>query len=118
MSSEPEIILPPMPKLRPKPGLLQIHDLSNAASKGIPPSKKRKMAIEEPSCNKVHHEIIDEDAKTSRLLTKSECGRGKGGSGSGGGGGGRKRNGTTGSMIHSIPKFTQVRSPPVTSFLL
>ena len=41
-------------------------------------------------------EIIEVDSKTSRLLTKNECGRG----------GGRKRN--SGSMIHSIPKFSQV----------
>lgn len=75
-----------MPKLRPRPGL----SLSDEVT---PPPKKRKIITTE---TQKAPEIIDEEAKTSRLLTKSECGRG----------GGRKRG--SGSMIHSIPKFTQV----------
>ena len=96
--------LPPMPKLRPRPGFtLMSEDLPT------PPLKKRKIianvAAEVPDdhqkkCQQPPPlgtiEIIEEDAKTSRLLTKSECGRG----------GGRKRN--SGSSIHSIPKFSQV----------
>ena len=100
-------ILPPLPKLRPKPGF----NITNTNSKNVsspdevtPPPKKRKMlnteggglSLEDSNCAKAI-EIIDEDAKTSRLLTKSECGRG----------GGRKRS--SGSTIHSIPKFTQVQ---------
>ena len=55
------------------------------------------VAKKSPSHNQCSDiEIIEVDSKTSRLLTKNECGRG----------GGRKRN--SGSMIHSIPKFSQV----------
>ena len=105
-------MLPPLPKLRPKPGLnMPNTNSSNVSSPDevTPPPKKRKvlntahcegggggLSIEDSNCAKAI-EIIDEDAKTSRLLTKSECGRG----------GGRKRS--SGSTIHSIPKFTQVQ---------
>ena len=40
-------------------------------------------------------QLCDDSAKTSRLLTKNDCR------------GGRKRN--SGSIIHSIPKFSQVK---------
>ena len=99
--------LPPMPKLRPRPGFTLVSD-----DFPTPPLKKRKIianvATEVPDehqkkCQQPPPlgtiEIIEEDAKTSRLLTKSECGRG----------GGRKRN--SGSSIHSIPKFSQVVCP-------
>ena len=76
--------LPPLPKLRPRPGL--------STEEILPPPKKRKVVVEPTKLD----DVVEEDAKTSRLLTKSECGRG----------GGRKRN--SGSMIHSIPKFSQV----------
>ena len=103
-------MLPPLPKLRPKPGFNMPNTNSNVSSPDevTPPPKKRKvlntahceggggLSIEDSNCAKAI-EIIDEDAKTSRLLTKSECGRG----------GGRKRS--SGSTIHSIPKFTQVQ---------
>ena len=53
---------------------------------------------------------------TSRLLMKSECSRGGGGSGSQGaqnrkrgGGSGGGGGGGGGSLVHSIPKFSQVR---------
>ena len=85
-------LLPPMPKLRPRPGL------AISTENPPPPLKKRKIVPqEEPKKIQGTLEIIEEDAKTSRLLTKSECGRG----------GGRKRN--SGSTIHSIPKFSQVQ---------
>ena len=99
-------MLPPLPKLRPRPGLtltIPKHtENKNNNNIATPPPKKRKIAppenpqiiLEEVPKNS---EIIEENSKTSRLLTKSECGRG----------GGRKRN--SGSLIHSIPKFTQVR---------
>lgn len=74
-----------MPKLRPRPDLPAMPP---------PPLKKRKVSQEPQEIV-----VVDQDSKTSRLLTKSECGRG---------GGGRKK--TTGSLIHSIPKFTQVRT--------
>ena len=102
-----EKMLPPMPKLRPRPGLtLSIPELNPPGNNDlIPPPKKRKLApkaiqneTNEDTPSPKPFEIVDEDAKTSRLLTKSECGRG----------GGRKRN--SGSSIHSIPKFTEVRS--------
>jgi hypothetical protein len=99
-------VLPPMPKLRPRPGL------GAASSEITPPPKKRKLSEEAYHSYQIINqrsavlpvfaaaseaaEDIEEDCKTSRLLTKSECGRG----------GGRKRN--SGSMIHSIPKFSQV----------
>jgi len=104
-------VLPPMPKLRPRPGL------GTLSSELPPPLKKRRVvqpqpqhnapiaqeeademvAKKSPSQNQCSDiEIIEVDSKTSRLLTKNECGRG----------GGRKRN--SGSMIHSIPKFSQV----------
>ena len=96
--------LPPMPKLRPRPGFTLISDdlpppplkkrkiIANVASEV--PDDHQKKCQQPPPLGTI--EIIEEDAKTSRLLTKSECGRG----------GGRKRN--SGSSIHSIPKFSQV----------
>ena len=104
-------MLPPLPKLRPRPGF-HMPNLNIFGNKNknvsitdviTPPPKKRKLdnlpitiPIEDSNFAKEAIEIIDEDSKTSRLLTKSECGRG----------GGRKRS--SGSTIHSIPKFTQV----------
>ena len=95
-------LLPPMPKLRPRPGL------AISTENPPPPLKKRKIVPQEESKKNqgAALEIIEEDAKTSRLLTKSECGRG----------GGRKRN--SGSTIHSIPKFSQVQQSEQTLFLL
>ena len=104
-------MLPPLPKLRPRPGFhmpnLNIFSNStrNVSTTDVitPPPKKRKLEnlpitipLEDSNFSREALEIIDEDSKTSRLLTKSECGRG----------GGRKRS--SGSTIHSIPKFTQV----------
>ena len=76
--------LPPMPKLRPRPGLKPPNRLVTTDSVSIYP-------IEIPA-------PTDADEKTSRLLTKNEFKGGRGG---------RKRNGD-GSLIHSIPKFSQV----------
>ena len=72
--------LPPPPKLRPRPGLKPNHE---------------EAGIEIPTPTKK----VDE-GKTSRLLTKSECKGSRGG---------RKKNADSpGSLIHSIPKFSQV----------
>ena len=106
-------MLPPLPKLRPRPGFhmpnlnMFSNSIKNLSSTDVitPPPKKRKLenlpitvpTEEDSNFAKEAVEVIDEDSKTSRLLTKSECGRG----------GGRKRS--SGSTIHSIPKFTQVR---------
>ena len=102
-------ILPPLPKLRPKPGfnmatmVIGSTDILPTADDISPPPKKRKIthiplgSPSEDSSPAKSPDIIEEDSKTSRLLTKSECGRG----------GGRKRS--SGSSIHSIPKFTQVQ---------
>ena len=76
-------ILPPLPKLRRRPGMVRDNN-----SDIIPPPKKRKISPDNQPT-----EVTDED-QTSRLLTKSECGRG-----------GKKNSG---SLIHSIPKFTEV----------
>ena len=74
-----------------------------------PPQIKRRRMMESPGCDDdevddaTHNDDDDADTKsgddsgkTSRLLTKNDC-RGTGG---------RKRN--SGSLIHSIPKFSQV----------
>ena len=120
--------LPPLPKLRPRPGLksgtqnqnqnfsdisietTQQEDLEEEEEETIspPPMKSQRQtspisdvvcfAITDDSKNdnsKNGNSKNDSSEKTSRLLTKNDCR----------GGGGRKRN--SGSLIHSIPKFSQ-----------
>ena len=137
--------LPPMPKLRPRPGLKppsrlvsQEHDLttlphprSQGAQDDLANMSEPIVSVsrEQPTVEKVtsmtysvpQFNIVvpstsssdlpemtitvsacqpcpDIPEKTSRLLTKNEVKGGRGG---------RKRNGD-GSLIHSIPKFSQV----------
>ena len=63
-----------------------------------PPQIKRRRMMTSPGCDDDDADTKsgDDSSKTSRLLTKNDC-RGTGG---------RKRN--SGSLIHSIPKFSQV----------
>ena len=86
------LLLPPLPKLRRRPGLSKVGERQSDQNL-ISPPKKRKISVEDYK----HHRQSpsEEDAQTSRLLTKSECGRG----------GGRSKKS---SLIHSIPKFTEV----------
>ena len=74
--------LPPLPKLRPRPGFQQPPETSTSAKQVT-----NNEEVLEPA-----------DAKTSRLLMKTDykCGPS-----------GKKRS--SGSLIHSIPKFSQVR---------
>eukprot|EP00096_Caligus_rogercresseyi_P013609 TRINITY_DN6238_c0_g1_i1.p1 TRINITY_DN6238_c0_g1~~TRINITY_DN6238_c0_g1_i1.p1 ORF type:complete len:279 (+),score=89.67 TRINITY_DN6238_c0_g1_i1:167-1003(+) len=74
--------LPPLPKLRLKPGL------SKPLSKPRPPV----VQDEEEAAD------IGREKKTSRLLMKSECRSA----------GGRRKNGSS-SLVHSIPKFSEVK---------
>lgn len=79
MSEDLKSSLPPMPKLRPKPGfrLNLSTQTSNSASK-----------------DEDEEEEIEEEETTSKLLMKTDCK-------------GRKKN--SGSLVHSIPKFSQVK---------
>lgn len=105
--------LPPLPKLRPRPGLRPSQTgpadqtLDSEGGDRCAALKNRKKGNcamieldEKPNGESLTVLPVeaqeDSEEKTSRLLMKTECGRG-----------GRRRN--TGSLIHSIPKFTQVK---------
>ena len=97
--------LPAMPKLRPRPDLKPepsaddfVLDQDLEEEETIPPpSMKRPRLVSDLMSSEVSLVLSKNDSSdtTSRLLTKNDCR------------GGRKRN--SGSLIHSIPKFTQVR---------
>lgn len=94
--------LPPPPKLRPRPGFRQPLNSEGCQAVKDEEDEEPEPKVKQPPASS--QEVI-EDGKTSRLLTKSECKGGRGGrrknpDGSGGSGGG--------SLIHSIPKFSQV----------
>ncbi|XP_040568859.1 uncharacterized protein [Lepeophtheirus salmonis] len=89
--------LPPLPKLRLRPGLF--HSSSKLDVK--PPFKyeeKTKSSSSSKEIEKVRCKVEnEEEEKTSRLLMKSECRSA----------GGRRKNGS--SLVHSIPKFSEVK---------
>ena len=87
---EEEEIIPPPPIKRPRL-VSQMSEDSNSSSVNV----ANEVSIVYNN-NKARTSGNDMTEKTSRLLTKNDCR----------GGGGRKRN--SGSLIHSIPKFTQV----------
>ena len=124
--------LPPLPKLRPRPGLQRHHHLlqataasgTTAASAATAAAAAAAAATVTTVNSKVrqHQQLAatttaaraaedNLDDGTSRLLMKTDVKGGGGGGGSGGGGGGRgrSRGGGGGSLVHSIPKFSQVR---------
>ena len=96
--------LPAMPKLRPRPDLKPspddfVLDQDLEEEETIPPpSMKRPRLVSDLMSSEVSLVLSKNDSSenTSRLLTKNDCR------------GGRKRH--SGSLIHSIPKFTQVSS--------
>ena len=128
--------LPPLPKLRPRPGLkssmpiftdisietsqqdasidtLSQHDtlIETSQQEDLEEEEEEEETISPPpmksrrQTSPINDVIVtsddsknDSSEKTSRLLTKNDCR----------GGGGRKRN--SGSLIHSIPKFSQVNT--------
>ncbi len=75
--------LPPLPKLRPRPGLLQVQPQRGGNIVSSPLGDDRRDDDDD-----------NDGGGTSRLLMKSDCK-------------GRKRNSR--SLVHSIPKFSQVR---------
>ena len=100
--------LPPLPKLRPRPGLNHHEAVTIPASaRGHRRAQQQQHQRQQQRHHQRHDPDVTEqqqqqsevitDETTSRLLMKSEC---KGGSG-------RRKN--TGSLVHSIPKFSQVK---------
>ena len=83
----PKPQLPPLPKLRPRPGF----QFKEPVTPNYVHKEKDSSIQEGTDSNK-----LGEESSTSRLLMKSECK-----------GAGRKRS--SGSLIHSIPKFSQVK---------
>ena len=105
-------LLPPPPKLRPRPGLKKLTPtvvVDNAATFNQQQQHQQQIMYEQQHREQHqqqqqqllyedHETLVEQtDESTSRLLMKSECK----------GSGGRKRS--SGSLVHSIPKFSQVK---------